>query len=226
MRILIGVPSNRDHSPHFVDNLLRLVRHVDRHGINGNRPEAFDVRIKAQVSNLPAGRQDLLAEAILGGYTHLLFLDDDMSFPERMMDYLCSEDLPVVAANCPRKDPSRLLYTALDCKGQMLKSKGKTGIEQVSKVGTGIMLIKLEALRGIPAPHFEMPWVQLRHKYRGEDFTFCTVVGQHGVQVFVDHDLSNLIGHIGSFCYQFDTFATVDEVKEQAVADYRASVTA
>lgn len=222
MRILIGIPCNRDHNPAFEESLRCLVRYVDKNGVNG-KPVTLDVLPKVQASNLPSARQDLLTQAIVGGYTHLLFVDNDESFPEHSLDYLLSHDLPVVGVNFVRKNPDLCQYTALDCQGQMLISKGKTGITQVSKVGCGMMLIKLEALRGIPAPHFAMEWVQLRHRYRGEDFTFCTVVSKHGVQVFVDHDLSNQVGHIGDFCYRIDTYGTVEEVQTQAVANYKAS---
>src|SRR5574343_372691 len=137
MRLFIAIPSNRDHSPHFVASLVTLVQN---HAVNGVIPQKLEdlrISIKVNCSNIATGRNDAVQEAIDAGMTHILFLDDDMTFPFDMLDHLCKYDAPVVAANCCQKR-DEIVFTAIGLDRQRVDSRGKTGWEQVMRVGTGI----------------------------------------------------------------------------------------
>ena len=197
----ICIPSNRDHTPYFTLPLLALNQHLCR-------KEHFDFKTKFKIgcSNLPQERQNFLDEAMAEGATHLLFIDDDMTFPETIVDSFLASGVPVIAANCCRKSPDALVYTAVGFDGNQIESKGKTGITEVAQVGTGIMMIDLEAVKHIKPPHFAVPWMEERKKYCGEDLFFCDKLREAGVKIFIDHDVSNKVGHVGAYTYCFNSY--------------------
>jgi len=56
-------------------------------------------------------------------------------------------------------------------------------------------------------------WLEDRQDFIGEDFYFCGKVRAHGMQIFCDHDASNMLGHIGDKAYRF-----LEKPKLEAVA--------
>lgn len=215
MRLFIATPSCRDHSPHFVASLVGMVKHLAGNGVEGRTLEEFDVNIRPQSSNLPQARQIMLDDAVRRGFTHLLFLDDDMTFPFDMLDALANRGVPVVGANCCRKTLNGLYYTAAGEDRRPVPSKGRTGIQEVAKVGTGVMLIELAALVHVPRPHFEIQWREDAGCYRAEDVYFCEKLREHGVPIHIDHDVSHHVGHMGTFEHRFSAYTTAEEVAEE-----------
>jgi hypothetical protein len=81
-----------------------------------------------------------------------------------------------------------------------VSSKGKTGLERVTSIGCGVMLVKRHVFEKIERPWF---WFEnlKNHKLLGEDVYFCVKAHDFGFETWVDHDLSNEIGHVGSYTY-------------------------
>lgn len=204
MKLMIAVPTNRDHDPRFTISLVGLMVQSMR-GVNGNPAPNITLNIKTQVSNIAQGRNELVREAMEQGQTHLLFLDDDMTFPTNTLDYLCRWNLPIVAANYCHK-AKRLIYTAQRDDLRQVESRGRTGIERVLRIGLGVTLIDLSVLRDVPEPWFEIKWDQSRRQHVGEDFYFSHLMKERGVPIHVDHDLSNKVGHVGSHEFRFESY--------------------
>lgn len=193
MRILVAIPSCRDWKPSFGSSLIGLV-HYSRH-------IEFDVYIMQGASVLPKARQNAVRKAIEQGYSHILFLDDDMSFPSDLMEKFLSHNLPVVAANYTRKTRNATTQTC-GIDGQVVKSFGKTGVEEAGWVGFGAVLIRLEDIKDIENPLFETRWMPERNDFVGEDYYFCGKVRTHGIKIYIDHDVSNKTSHIGDYAYR------------------------
>jgi hypothetical protein len=200
VRLFIGIPSNRDHSPHFVASLVAMVQISSVNGIEPRKLEDLRVNIKTNCSNIATARNDLVQEAIDANFTHILFLDDDMTFPFDILDHLCKYDCPVVAANCCQKR-DEITFTAIGLDGKRLDSRGKTGYEQVRRAGTGIMLIDLAIFATLPKPWFNFEWNSESQKMIGEDYYFCRMLNRNDIPIIVDHDVSQHIGHVGSYTY-------------------------
>lgn len=204
MKLFLAIPSNRDHNPHFVASLVAMVQYAAVNGLGGEararKLEDLRVNIKTNCSNLPKARNDLVQEAIDAGMTHILFIDDDMTFPFDMLDTLCKYDAPVVAANCCQKR-EEIVFTAIGLDGKRVDSRGKIGWEQVRRVGTGIMLITLDAIAALPHPLFNFEWNEVSGKTIGEDYYFCRALNRHHIPIIIDHDVSQHIGHVGSYTY-------------------------
>lgn len=200
LKLFIAIPSNRDHSPHFVASLCALVQNHAVNGVANRELKDLRVNIKTNCSNIATARCDLVSEAIDGGFSHLLFLDDDMTFPFDMLDHICKYDAPVVAANCTQKKVP-LTFTSIGLDGKRVDSRGKTGYEQVRRTGCAIMLIDLSIFKDLPKPYFNFEWNNEAQRLIGEDYYFCRMLNRHNIPIIIDHDISQHIGHVGSYTY-------------------------
>jgi hypothetical protein len=93
-----------------------------------------------------------------------------------------------------------------------------TGLEEVGSVGTGVMLIKREVFQGMSEPWFDMPWQYDNRGYMGEDVFFCKKAQELGFKVYIDHDVSKEIGHIGTFEFRHEhTWIVKEQMEKEAV---------
>lgn len=201
VRLALSTPSCRDWKPAFGASLCGLVRKLSQDGIKGVSLQNFDLSILQGASVLPRARQAAIDWAKQGNATHLLCIDDDMQFPSDILDDMFRHDVDILALNYTRKNPVSPTPLTHGLDGAMVSSLGFTGLEEVAWVGFGIILIKLDAIKDIPAPLFETRWMEERQDFVGEDFYFCGKVRQHGVKIYIDHDASNKIRHIGDIPY-------------------------
>ncbi len=188
MKLAIAVPCCRDWKAAFGSSMIGLVRHLS------GRID-FDMHIMQGASVLPKARQQSIEWAKSIEATHLLCIDDDMQFTPDVVDSLLSHDVDIVGCNYVSKATRKPLVHGID--GQQVSSLGKDGIQEIGWLGFGMVLIKLEPIKDIPAPLFETRWMEDRQDFIGEDFYFCGKVRAHGVKVYVDHDASVKITHIG-----------------------------
>lgn len=175
------------------------------------------------VSNIVGGRQQRVNESIRDmlerNCTHTLFVDDDMVFSMDIVHKMLSEMNKLtlegvrkigMGVNPCRKSPSDLYYTAkpLDTTDldEFLKSKGKSGVVEVAACGLGVFLIETALLAEISPPHFGIEWIDDKKEHGGEDFFFIKKLREHGVRIFVDQDISQMIGHAGEFVYSYASY--------------------
>lgn len=193
-KVYIAVCSCRDWKPQFGASLARLMYETGRAGL-----DIFLNPIQG-TSVLPRARQLIMQDAINGGFTHFLSLDDDMKFAPNALAQLLSRDVPLIALNYARKDGSGGTM-ACDLEGKPMSSKGKTGIEEAGWLPFGGILIKLDAIKDIALPWFEVRWLEERNDFMGEDYYFCMKARSAGLQLYVDHNASNRCRHVGDHEY-------------------------
>lgn len=193
-RVMIGTPAQDTCHASYVRSIVRCIAY----SIANGQPVTHEI---VQYSILPLSRQLLAQLAIESGATHLLFVDSDMEFPHDLVVRLVQHHQPVVAINCmARRKPYNL--TARDESGrEIMTTPESSGIEKVARVGTGILLVHLDVFRAIPMPWFTYEWLPEKASYRGEDYCFCDRVREAGFEIYVDHDLSKEVSHVGSFQY-------------------------
>ncbi len=134
------------------------------------------------------------------GFSHLLFLDCDQTFPSSTMRRLLVHKKPVVAANVATKGfPTK--PTARRVGDLVYTTENSKGLEQVDRVGTGIMMIDLSIMSSIPKPWFSASSVAEDGEQYGEDWWFCQQLEKSGIPIYIDHDLSWEVGHLGEFEY-------------------------
>lgn len=163
-------------------DLVQLVKHS---------PEAnFAV---SQGTILPNQRTNLIRKVIESHAGHVLFIDSDMRFPEDTIDKLLSHKKDIIGANCKHRQANK--WTA------GISSRGKTGIQEVDNIGFGVTLIRTEVFIKMAEPWFATPYDGVQ--FVGEDVFFCRKAKEMGYKIFIDHDLSQDVKHIGS--YEFGT---------------------
>ena len=157
-------------------------------------------------SILPQLRYQLVKEAIERGATHVLFVDSDQTFPAQLVHCLARHHKPVVACNVaiktlPSKPTARnksetwwggdVVYTLPESKG----------LEQVWRIGCGVMLIDVSVFKDLPKPWFHLKYMEKNDDFMGEDWYFCELLEAAGIPIFIDHDASKRVGHIGPYVF-------------------------
>jgi hypothetical protein len=151
------------------------------------------------------------------GCTHILFIDSDMRFPQDMIGRLIKHDLDIVATNCARRrmptGPTAQLYKENGERELVWTMPESTGLQEVGSVGMGVMLIKANVFEALAEPWFETPWRHDKRGYIGEDVYFCQKAAAAGFKIWIDHDVSKEIGHIGTFEFKHDHTWVMKEIK-------------
>lgn len=146
-------------------------------------------------SMLPQARQMLAQTAVLRESTHALFLDTDMRFPKDTILRLLKHDKDIVGANYTQRIQP---HQPTACKGdKRLSSLGRSGLEEVDGLGFGVCMIKTEVLAKMELPLFMFGYRAKTNEFVGEDIWFFNRARDKGFKVFVDHDLSQEVRHIG-----------------------------
>lgn len=128
--------------------------------------------------------------------THILFVDDDQMFPADSIHQLAKHDLPIVAANIVRKESNpRTNSKELNGENPVYTLPHSAGLEEVQFVGTGMMLIKREVFETMKKPYF---FYDVENNV-GEDVNFCRLAREAGYKIYIDHDLSKDVKHVGHF---------------------------
>lgn len=179
MKVLIGIPCNDEIKSQTAFDLFHL------RGASGLAMQ--------RGCDVAHNRNKLVILA--KDYTHLLFIDSDMSFNpdtlERMLEH--DKDILGLAAN-RRRLPLESVVKPLD--GDITKPIPTTLFEAES-CGTGIMLIKTEVFEHVPAPWFEFEYIG--GERIGEDVSFCRKAKEAGYEIWVDPTIP--VRHIGSYAY-------------------------
>ena len=152
---------------------------------------AYGVAQGTYINNL---REGVIASLLKTSATHCLFIDSDMMFPPDTANILMKHNKDIVGANYRSRVEPKKWTAKLD--GKPLSSESLDGISKADSLGMGVCLLKLDMFRKMPQPWFDMKWNGTF--YDGEDESMCTKARILGFEVFVDHDLSKQVRHIGS----------------------------
>lgn len=152
-----------------------------------------------------SAREELIRSLLQDGVTHLLWLDSDMSFPRDSFIRLMNHNVPFVGANYAKREvPSD--YVAIKEVGTPGKkcptTVESTGLEEVEAIGFGLCLMRADALLDLN-PDERWFWFEAQENggMVGEDVWFWRKVREAGHKVYVDHDISKEVSHIGQFEY-------------------------
>lgn len=163
-------------------------------------PEGSQFNINMVSGTLIADqRMKLVTMSLQQRADYLLFLDSDMRFPANVVHQLLKHDLPIVAANyATRRLPVKTVAFKNFQKLEYVQTfETSTGLEEVDAVGMGCMLVKAEVFRAMPMPWFQIGYSPDWKAFIGEDMYFCREAQKAGFKVYIDHDVSKHVRHIG-----------------------------
>jgi hypothetical protein len=189
-----------------------LVNMVCFHTLNTNDAISLKISEGTLIANQ---RAELSLDAMREGCSHILFIDSDMRFPQDMISRLLAHDLDIVATNCARRrmptGPTAQIYKENGDRELVWSMPESTGLQEVGSVGMGVMMIKAGVFKALSEPWYETPWRHDKRGYIGEDVFFCRKAREAGFKIWIDHDVSKEIGHIGMFEFKHDhTWAIKD----------------
>ena len=164
-------------------------------------------------------RIDLTEKAIGFGATHILWLDSDMRFPKEALQVLLHHDKDIVGANYSERNlPPR--FTALkriNPEERCITYDDSEGLEKVEAIAFGCVLTKVKVFKSLPQPWFEIPYVPDFNGFQGEDVSFCKRATIAGYDVWVDHELSKYVRHIGTMEYtHLHALDTLEHIRRTA----------
>jgi hypothetical protein len=161
--------------------------------MDAGRPVQVELKsIMAESARVDDLRTALVGEALSFEADHILWLDDDQTFPPDTLFRLLKHRLPMVGCN-PRMRtspdvPIGAAYNLIAGERRRLQPKSE-GLEEVEYLGLGVTLTSIEIFRQIPQPWFVMG-------PQGEDGHLCELLRARGISPIVDHGLSLEVGHL------------------------------
>lgn len=195
MRLVIGGPS-RDTAPlGFAVDLAALYAATREAGLWSSVIMGFEL-----ATYVHCGREAVLEKALAWQATHILWLDTDMRFPPDLALRLARHNRPVVACNCVMRDP-RLIFTAQRDGKRIATTPESTGLEAVDAIGTAVMLMRTDVVADLQRPWFTHGRTASGADI-GEDLMFCQSLRSADQQIYIDHDLSKEIGHVGQHTFR------------------------
>ena len=199
-KVLIGTPNKGD---------IKFETHMSLISVFLGATE-YDVAHLGMASPaIDFNRNSICKWALENSVSHVCFVDTDMVFPSNTISQLLALEKPVVGVASRKKKFPRTYTIEIDeptgtrhLKAEELPSQPfSTFNGHPIRVGTGVMLIDLEKVKGIPKPWFLMEsyWNDEEIGYTGEDIYFCRKVWAAGLEVWCDPTIN--VGHIGDFTY-------------------------
>lgn len=192
MRVGLCLPA-QDHSHSwFSYDLAGMVGHTVK-----ERSDIELRRFQATGTWLPQVRHRTVVAALNAQCDWLLFLDNDMRFPADTLVKLLDRGKTVVAANYTARHVPFCPVAVNGNAERVYTEYESTGLEEIASVGMGVMLVRSDLLRKIAPPWFMLGWDDAIQDYKGEDSYFCRKLRETGAQIWLDHDLSHDVTHLG-----------------------------
>lgn len=179
MKLFIAVPTS-DYMHHaFVRSLLELTKKLDADGID------YTVEMRAG-SLVYDAREQLAAKARLENYSHVLWLDSDMVFPDDIVERLSSHGKDFVTGIChARRKPylsaifERLVPDAI----RYHRTTYPDGLFKIAGCGFACVLTSVDLLREIKHKSGILFLPTLAY---GEDLAFCVRATEAGRELYAD----------------------------------------
>lgn len=203
LKVLILTPCLGDLKCGMGWSVARAMHHFSKIPYDGFHDVDWEIE---KGSNLCENRARLASRALKRGATHVLWWDSDIKAPADCIARMLNRNKPFVAANYPTKEVKSRPTAYADedeYTGPVWTLDAKEGLQRVSHVGLGLVLMESWLFESLSMPWFIMEAIEPdRIKIRTEDYYFCDKLrNEAGVELFVDHDVSKQIAHIGEFEY-------------------------
>lgn len=145
-------------------------------------------------------RNRIAKKALEINATHLLFVDYDMYFSPEAIDALLRHDKDIVGATYNfRSEKLKSTAVPLEAEGQVHPDELPKELFKCAAIGTGLLLIKTEVFRKMPAPWFMFGYTESGDLLYGEDTFFAQMAIKADFDVYADPTLN--VKHVGEAMY-------------------------
>ena len=176
MKLMIAVPTTDFVHVEFVKSLVELNAHLIRQGV--------DVSVRIMSGTLVyIARNRLALETIEGGYTHVLWLDSDMTFGPDILDDLmfCGHEMVCGAFVSRRPNYSACIYTSL----HPIERVEDFGTEPFRVAGCGFACV-LTSVELLKAVYNQFATTFQPTALLGQDLAFCERVNKIGKEIWCE----------------------------------------
>lgn len=206
-KLAICIPCMDEMPVPTVLSLLSLYAFVIDHPLYKDVDEKNDVSIFIERNSLlVSSRQNLIQRALDWDAEWILMLDSDMTFPADTFHQLAKHSKPVVACNYVKRVVPTVPITKDFDNSIIYTDRDTTGLQKAKFTGFGVCLVHSEVFRNIPPPWFDTQWIKDNETgsldILGEDVFFFEAMRHFTKQdLWIDHDLSQHVQHVGQFEY-------------------------
>lgn len=190
-KVLIGIPLGAGVAAEFFRSFLPAINLL---------PEEGEIRLQyMKWGNAVSSRNGIVYDFLREDFTHLFFMDSDMTFPENTLSRLLAYDKDIVGGlYCMKLPPfATTAFVKPNGKIQNYVPKPGEGLKEVDAIGTGCLLIKREVFEKMTWPYF---WYEEdppgSEQMMTEDSYFCIKARELGYKVWCDSSV--LCGHVGT----------------------------
>lgn len=214
VKLAIGTPTTGFSRIEWVDSIMAMQKDLLHDATLG----VDDIQLFFYTTSvIPKNRHVIVDYAQKWGATHLLWVDDDMNFPpiaaRKLLHTMLKnpKEYRIIGANCVKRQyPIRFMATGLD--GKEVVSYEKSGIEQVFFTGNAFVLMDMKLFEEFELPYFAFGWNPIIKDFGTEDVYFMAkALKEKGIKTWVDHDVSNLIDHVGIWIFKPQHWTPVKE---------------
>lgn len=230
------VPSGVTWTAYFANCFTACVAHLLKQPLPGAASQAISWTNPIG-SDLVEQRTLGARQALERGATHVMWFDSDMTFQPDVIHRLMAHGRPVVAGNYVDKTRAGRPVAELGDEPEgnsasRTSSLSRSGLESVRRVGMGCMLVEADVFARIEFPWFGHRWTwtdggaePCRHvedaetfpwsawNGRFEDWWFCDRLAQAGIPIFIDHDVSRQLGHVGGCLFRHGGWDACEPVR-------------
>ena len=206
--LVIAIPTAGMVRMSFAYSLAGLISATAARGMP-TRPEAtltvcMDI---VESSVIHTNREQLVKRAIDAGKSHLMFLDDDMTFEPQVLEIMLGRRQSVVCTNYLIKTATPE-FVAVGLDGKRVPTREEsTGLQPIAYSGFGCSLFELDVFKKTPQPWFLPKFIPESSSYTTEDNPCYERIREAGFPVYLDHDASKLLSHIGSRAWNWKEVA-------------------
>lgn len=212
LKVLVGIPSGGSWMAGFGMSLANMMAAVSLFKIQQFKQQIFYLEnIKGSI--LSKSRFLLVESAKKYNVDYLLMIDSDQTFSRKAAHLLIGRDLDVVGANVATKQlPAQ--PTARNKGPNYEKDKHdwsvvytdpeSEGVEKVDRIGCGILMLSKKAYSALHPSDWDAYYREDVETVQGEDWTMMEALEAKGFPVYVDHDVSKEVGHIGYFEFKHE----------------------
>lgn len=198
--IVIGTPHGGAVSPEWLVGWERLQMPEKANGA----PDYVVARTYRKA--VAAARNEIVQTTLMRfpNATHLFFLDDDVIVPPdgllRLLSVSQEHNLPIVTGLCTQRVAPYLpcVYRQAANGEYVHLARFCEGLQELDACGAACLLVRLDVLRALSAPHFE--WTN----GFSEDIDFCRKAKAAGFPIVLDFRVCCI--HLGTLEARYDLF--------------------
>lgn len=200
LKLVIAIPSAGMVRMGFAYSLAGMVASLASRRVPTLPDCSIEIKLDVvESSNWITNREQLVKRALDAGMTHLLFLDDDMSFEPTILETLLGRRHDIVVTNYLIKTIPASDFVAVGLDGNRIPTlPSSTGILPIAYSGFGVSLFSTEVFKKVPQPWFIPEFIPSTSSYTTEDNPFYRKAREAGFTVYLDQDASKQVAHVGN----------------------------